>query len=353
MTMTDVEVVARRVDERLLREGVVRRLLRRPELGALIAAILVWVSFAAVAGDKGFLSLRGTATYLEVAAELGILAVPVALLMIAGEFDLSVGSMIGAAGMMVPLLSIEAGIPVWGAILAAIAFALLIGFLNGLMVIKTGLPSFIVTLGGLFVIRGATIGITRLITGRTQLGFLDRADGFDVVRPIFGSEFGIGGADFAVSIIWWAGIAVLGTWVLRRTRFGNWTFASGGNPEAARNVGVPVSRVKITLFMATALGAALVAIIQAVLFNGSDVLRGRFREFEAIITVVIGGTLLSGGYGSVVGAVLGALIFGMVRQGIVITGVNADWFQVFLGGMLVVAVLVNNYIRTKAAESRR
>src|SRR6187431_768949 len=157
-------------DERVRRVGIARIVLGRPELGAVMGAILVWILFAILAGDNGFLSVQGTATYLEVAAQVGIIGSAVALLMIAGEFDLSVGSMVGAAGMIVAIGIGEFGWPVWLAVLAAFAFALLVGFLNGYMVVKTRLPSFIVTLGTLFILRGATIGMTRTITGRTQVG---------------------------------------------------------------------------------------------------------------------------------------------------------------------------------------
>ena len=335
-------------DERVRRAGLLRRLLARPELGAVAGAILVWVFFALVAGNRGFLTLDGTASYLAVASELGILAVAVSLLMIAGEFDLSIGSIIGASGMVIALLNVEYGWPLWAAILMAIAFSLVAGFLNGLVVVWTKLPSFIVTLASLFIFRGLTIGITRLVTGRTQLGGID-VDAAPVVKGLFASDIG----QFSISIVWWLALAALATWVLLRTRVGNWIFGAGGAPDASRNLGVPVDRLKIGLFMTTAFSACLVAILQVVNFGGADVLRGTGQEFQAIIAVVIGGTLLTGGYGSAIGAVFGALIFGMVRQGIVITGVNADWFQVFLGAMLIVAVLVNNYIRKKAAEAKR
>jgi simple sugar transport system permease protein len=340
-------------DERVRRISLLRRLLSRPELGAVGGVIVVWVLFAIVAGDRGFLSLKGTATYLEVSAELGILAIAVALLMIGGEFDLSVGSMVGAAGMITTILAVELGWSIWIAMLVSLVISLIVGFLNGYMVTRTGLPSFIITLGSLFIIRGATIGTTRMITGRTQLGHLDDAAGFGLAKALFASDLVIGGARFPISILWWVGIAALATWVLLRTQVGNWIFGAGGAAVAARMVGVPVNRLKIGLFMTTAATAWLVAQIQAVSFTGADVLRGEQREFFAIIAVVIGGTLLTGGYGSAIGAVLGALIFGMVRQGIVFAGVDADWFQVFMGAMLVVAVLINNYIRRRASEARR
>ena len=339
-------------DERLLQTGRLRALLRRPEVGAVAGAIGVWIFFAVMAGDRGFLTLKGTATYLEVSAELGILAVAVALLMIAGEFDLSIGSIIGASGMLLTLLAVEAGWNLWAALLVVVLFAVGTGLFNGYLVIRTRLPSFIVTLGTLFIFRGLTIGVTRLLTGRTQVGGLGRVPGYEAAKAVFDSEITLGGVGFPISIVWWLVLAGLATWVLLRTAFGNWIFGVGGDPQAARNVGVPVARVKVLLFIGTALAASLVAVIQAVSFSGADVLRGEQREFLAIIAAVIGGNLLSGGYGSAVGAVFGALIFGMVRQGIVFTGVDADWFQVFLGSMLLGAMLVNNQVRKRTMEAR-
>jgi simple sugar transport system permease protein len=315
-------------------------LLRRPELGAAAGALIAWAFFAVIAGAP-FRSLEATAAYLNAAAPLGILAVAVALLMIAGEFDLSVGSLIGASGMLLMLLTVEAGWALWPAIIATAGFAALVGLGNGWLVIRTGLPSFIVTLAALFVLRGLAVAVPRALTGRTQIGGLQEVPAYDAAHVLFAAEIG----PFRASILWWLGLAVVATWVLVRTRAGNWIFAAGGGPEAARNLGVPVARVKVALFVTTALAACLVAVIQAVQFTGADSLRGELQEFRAIIAAVIGGTLLSGGYGSAVGAVLGALIFGMVRQGIVITGVDADWFQVVLGAMLLGAVLFNNVAR--------
>jgi simple sugar transport system permease protein len=336
---------ARSADERVRRVGILRKLLNRPELGAVAGAILVFVFFAIVAGDRGFLTSIGTISYLEVSAQLGIVVIPVALLMIAGEFDLSVGSMIGAAGMILAIPTVEFGWPLWASLILAFGVALLVGFLNGYMVIKTGLPSFIVTLASLFALRGATIGFTRLITGRTQVSGLEDES---FLASLFAGE--IGGVP--ASIFWWVGLGILGTYVLLRTTFGNWIFGTGGDPVAARNVGVPVNRVKIILFMATAVASTLLAVIQVLDAGSADVLRGTLFEFQAIIATVIGGVLLTGGYGSVIGPMFGALIFGMVSQGIFFTGVNTDWFQVFLGAMLLTAVIVNNFIRNRAARAR-
>jgi simple sugar transport system permease protein len=334
------------------RQHLVKKMLLKPEMGAIAGTIVVWAIFVAIAGDSGFLTARGTASYLEVGAQLGILAVAVALLMIGGEFDLSIGSTIGACGMIIAILSTEYGWNLWAAIGAAFAFAVIVGLINGYVVVKTNLPSFIVTLAMLFMIRGATIGITRQITGRTQIGGLRDVPGYASAERFFASSFTIFGMTFAISIVWWIILTAIATWILLRTRFGNWIPGVGGNLQAARNVGVPTTRVKVTLFIATSLSAWLLATILAVQFTGSDVLRGQFREFYAIVAVVIGGTLLTGGYGSAIGAAFGALIFGMVQQGIVYAGIDADWFQFVLGAGLLAAVLVNRFVQSRAMVAR-
>jgi simple sugar transport system permease protein len=248
--------------------------------------------------------------------------------------------------MLIAIPTVEFGWPLWAALLLAFGVALLVGFLNGYLVVKTGLPSFIVTLATLFALRGASIGFTRLITGRTQVSGVSAEGSF--LGPIFtGEVFGL-----PVSVLWWLGLGAVGTWVLLRTTFGNWIFGTGGDAVAARNVGVPVNRVKILLFMSTAAAATLLATLTVLDAGSADVLRGTLFEFQAIIATVIGGVLLTGGYGSVIGPMFGALIFGMVNQGIFFTGVNTDWFQVFLGAMLLIAVIVNNFIRNRAARSR-
>jgi simple sugar transport system permease protein len=359
-------------DERMMRTPWLRKALARPELGAVAGAILVFVFFAIAARGTGMFSALGIVNFLEVSAQLGIIAVAACMLMIGGEFDLSIGSMIGAAGVIIAIPAIELGWPLWLCILLAFAVACMIGWVNGTIVIKTGLPSFIVTLAALFILRGLTIGFTRLITGRTQVAGLRPLVEQDWLAPLFSGRVGYGlfkwmaetgiiaarpdgeplVAGLPVSIIWWLLLTAVAAWVLLRTRIGNWIFASGGDPVAARNVGVPVARVKKGLFMFTACAATLYACVQVLDQGSADVLRGQLKEFEAIIAAVIGGTLLTGGYGSVIGASFGALIFGTVRQGIFYTGVNTDWFQVFLGVMLLIAVIFNNYIRRKATSSR-
>lgn len=339
-------------DERLRQENRLRRLLRRPELGAVAGAIAVFIFFAVTAGSKGFLTAKGTANYLQVAAELGVLAIAVSTLMIGGEFDLSIGSMIGASGMITAVLTSVYGVNLWVALLISLLVCVTIGAINGMLVIYTKLPSFIITLGSLFIIRGATIGMTRALTGVTQVRGVKDAAAYDSASAVFASRIPIGDAQFPIIIVWWLIFAAIATYFLLNTRPGNWIYGMGGDEKAARNMGVPVSRMKIILFMTTAASAWFVASTQVIGVGSADVLRGESREFFAIIASVIGGTLLTGGYGSAIGAVLGALIVGMVQQGIVFTGTDSDWFQVFLGVMLILAVLVNNFIRKQASEAK-
>jgi simple sugar transport system permease protein len=343
--------------ERLRRVSPIRLLFARPEFGAVVGAVIVYLIFAVLSvmrGDvgKGFLSLQGAAGYLEVAAQVGILGATVSLLMIAGEFDLSVGSMIGAAGLLLGLLIVQWGVPPTIAIIITFAFAVLVGMFNGWLRIKTGLPSFLVTLGTLYILRGAGIGFTRAITSQTIVsGIKDKIAG-DPLSVLFTAKITIAGADFKVVLLWWVVSVAVATWVLTRTRFGNWIFAVGGSETAARYVGVPVQRVKVLLFIATACSATLLACIQVLSFGSADVLRGQNKEFEAIITAVVGGTLLTGGYGSALGSAFGAFILGTTQLGINFVGINSDWYQVVLGAILLMAVLVNTYLLRRASGSR-
>ena len=340
--------------ERMLRVNPLRRLLIRPETGAVAGSVAVWIFFAIVAGTSGFLSLRGTSSYLSVAAELTIQAVPVALLMIGGEFDLSVGSTVGACGMLLVLLSTQYGWNIWASIVAALILAVLIGILNGYLVIRTGLPSFIITLGTSYILLGVTTGVTTLVAnGLTEVGGLDQAPGYSSAHAIFSSTISISGRGFPIEILWALAIVVVATWLLLATPFGNWIFGAGGDANAARNTGVPVVRVKILLFVGTSVFSCLLAIIEAVTFTNADVLRGQGNEFLAIVAAVIGGVLLTGGYGSAIGAMFGALALGIVEEGVVFAGVNADWYKAFIGIILLLAVLLNNYVRKLAMEVRR
>ena len=359
-------------DERVARTSRLTRLMRRPEAGVVVGLIATFVIFALLPGAESLYSLQGSMTFLTLAAELGILAAAVALLIIAGEFDLSIGSMIGFAGIVIGLLVTRLGWPLWASIGAAFAVAILVGYLNGLITVKSKLPSFIVTLASLFILRGLSIGITRAVTGRTQIPYILDAPPDPWTATIFNGHVLTGLFDWMaaqhwiatrpngspsvegipMSIVWWIVVTLVAGWVLTRTRFGNWIYASGGDAVVARNVGVPVGRVKIILFIATACAATLMATIQVMEAGSADTVRGTLKEFEAIIAVVIGGVLLTGGYGTILGAACGALIFGLVQMGIFYTGIDTDWFKVFLGIVILVAVLVNNYARARALGER-
>ena len=327
-----------------------QKAISRPEAGAFFGLVFVW-GFFAIFAHSGFLSIQGTKSYLQVSSEIGILAIGVALLMIGGEFDLSIGSLIGFSSMSVTLLTVETDLSMPLASILTLIMVMFIGYCNGITVVKSGLPSFIITLGSLFIVRGVTIAVSKLVTGRTQLGGLADSKGYNIMESIFSSSLSILETDFPISILWWVLFGGFGYLLLKHTQVGNWIFATGASRESANLMGIPVQSVKVSLFMLTAFCAWFIAITQITTFGGADVLRGEQKEFIAIIAVVIGGTLLTGGYGSIIGAMIGALIFGIVKQGIIFAGVDADWFQVFMGAMLISAVLVNGLFRKNYAHS--
>lgn len=355
-TVTAAEEIGRpaapppREDERLARVGVVARLLQQPELGSLIGAAVVFAVFTTTAA--GFATLDGSPVWLDVAANFGIMAVPVALLMIGGEFDLSAGVMVGSSGLVLGLLVTEVGMNIWPAIVLTLLFGAAVGLVNGLMTVRTGLPSFIVTLGTFFVLQGVNLGVTKVITGTVRVAEIDLAGGFDSAARLFSSTLWAP-HNFTVTVLWWLGITLAGTWMLERTRFGNWIYAVGGNPVAARSVGVPVALTKISLFVITSATGALLGIMTALSLRSVQAGQGIGNEFRYIIAAVVGGCLLTGGYGTVIGASIGALIMGMAEIGIPFSGWDSDWRFLFLGVILVVAVLLNTVIRKQAEERRR
>ena len=346
-----MEAAVTAVKQDVPRGGVLRRLFIRPELGAVVGAIVVFLFFASL--SPVFSSVSGVANWLDPASTLGIMAVAVALLMIGGEFDLSAGVMTGTSGLTLAMLTAVYGFDVWTAMLVGLVLCLAIGLFNGVMVIRTKLPSFIVTLGTFLMLQGINLGVTKAVTGSVQIGGIALASGYDTAHRIFASSVTVFGAQFRVSILWWLAVTALATWVLLRTRAGNWIFAAGGNPVAARSVGVPVARTKIALFMTTAFAAWLVGTILALRLTSVQANTGIGQEFIYIIAAVIGGCLLTGGYGSAIGAAIGALIFGMAEKGIVFAGWDSDWFKFFLGVMLVAAALTNHLVRRFAEETRR
>jgi simple sugar transport system permease protein len=359
-------------DERVRRESWFGHLLGRPEFAAISGTVLVFAIFAIGWGNSGMFDLDGVMNWSQVAAYLGILAVGACLLMVAGEFDLSIGSMIGFSGMMVAIPTMYFHWPIALSILFAFVGSVALGALNGYLVMRTRLPSFIVTLAFLFILRGLTLALSVMFADRTIVsGVGDVAQADPLTQFLFHgvafhglfrtlAHLGLGRVldngeplvrGVPKVILWWFALVAIGAFVLAKTRYGNWILAVGGDANAAKNVGVPVKRVKISLFMLTAFCACLFAVLQVCDIGSAAADRGLQKEFEAIIAAVIGGTLLTGGYGSVIGAAFGALIFGVVQIGITYTSVDSDWFRVFLGLMLLMAVLFNHYVRRRVAQS--
>jgi len=374
--MSEALPPAQTSDERVKTRSNFREALIRPELGGIVGTAVVFLLFLLFASDSGMFNSQGIMNWSQVSAQFMIIAVGACLLMIAGEFDLSVGSMIGFTGMMIAIFSVTLGWPVWLAILVTFVLALAIGALNGFIVVRTGLPSFIVTLAFLFILRGFTIYLPQTFERKTIIGGVkDVAEG-DWLAPLFGGKIFTGLFQWMgdagiiavfergtrkgqpvvegipMLIVWALVLVVLGHILLTKTRFGNWIFAAGGDAQSARYTGVPVNRVKILMFMTTAFCATVFATCQVMEFGSAGADRGLLKEFEAIIAVVIGGALLTGGYGSVIGAALGALIFGVVQQGLFFAGVESSLFRVFLGVILLFAVILNTYIRRMITGER-
>ena len=326
-----------------------RALLTRPESTAIAGTIAVFVFFAIFTGNAGFLSLAMTRNYLEVAATIGIIAAPITLLLVAGEFDLSVGSTVAASQVLTSYLIVHAHwFPVF-AILTTFVVAVLIGLGNAYLVVKTRLPSFIITLATLFIVRGATQGALRMLTGTSIVNGVRAAAAHSPAVWLFSTPVG----PFQVSLFWWVLITALCAWVLQKTSFGNWILATGGNQAAAVRTGIPVETVKTILFVTTAVAAALVGVLDIFAINQGDANSAVGREFEVVTAAVIGGALITGGYGSPVGTFFGALLFGMVDQGFFFTPLPDVWFMSFLGIMLLLAVLINNYTRNLALKPAR
>lgn len=317
-----------------------------PEVGALVGTIGVAVLFMAVA--PAFRNAANVGTILYAAASIGIMAVAVSLLMVGGEFDLSTGVAATTSGIVAALTAWNFGLNVWVGVLVALLVSLLIGAFNGWLLMRTGLPSFLVTLGTFFVLRGANLGVTREVTGNVATAPINDMDGFALAEKVFAFQVSIGPVTVKALVVYWLVLTVVTAVVLTRTRVGNWVFAVGGDAAAARAVGVPVKATKIGLFMYVGFCAWVLGM--HLLFDYSVMQSGEGvgKEFIYIIAAVVGGCLLTGGYGSVLGAALGSLIFGMTQMGINYAGWNIDWFWAFLGVMLLVATLVNMYVRKKA-----
>ena len=333
-------------DDRVSTRSIAATTLGRPEVGALIAAVAVAVLFLLVA--PAFRNVDNIGTILYGSSTIGIMAVAVALLMIGGEFDLSAGVAVTTSGLAAAHLAWYFSLNVWVGIAFALALSIAIGAFNGWLLHRTGLPSFLVTLGTFFVLQGVNLAVTRLVAGGVSSNSINDLDGFNSAHAVFASSFNLGSVTIEIPIVYWILLAAVGAMLLLRTRYGNWIFAAGGDPAAARAIGVPVTATKIALFMGVGFCAWLLGMHNLFNYNTVQSGQGVGNEFIYIIASVIGGCLLTGGYGSVVGAAVGALIFGMTQLGISYAGWDPDWFKTFLGIMLIAATLVNLYVKRKA-----
>jgi simple sugar transport system permease protein len=310
------------------------------EIVALISFLLLFVFFA-IAADN-FLTGFAQANILTFASITGIVVVGVAMLMIAGEFDLSVGSTFAVASYVFAL-SMNAGVPPVLAMVLALAICAVLGLINGLIVTRTGIPSFITTLGTMLAYRG----IARALGGGNFAQYLgDRNLLFGVlngaIEPV--NQLFNPPSNFRVSIIWFLVIAVIVALVLRRSPFGNWVYAVGGNPGAALSQGVSVKRVKMICFLLTALLAGVAGVLQFSHRLSVDPLRGEGMELVAVAACVIGGIRLTGGYGTIVGACIGVLMLQMLEQGLVLMQVPVQIFRAVAGLILLIAVIVNTVL---------
>lgn len=334
--------------------SLLKLILTRPELSALVAAAAIFILFWIVAPP--FRSSAAMATVLYQSATIGVMAVSVALLMIGGEFDLSSGVAVVTASMSTSILAVNVGVNLLISMALALFISVLIGFFNGWLVTKTGIPSFLITLSALFMLFGLNLGFTHLVTNSVATPDISGRPGYRLLRSFFAYKLrwgGTGGPQFSILILWWLILVVIATYILLRTRTGNWILASGGNAASARAVGVPTKWVKIGLFMFVGFSAWFYAMHQLAAYKTIQAGSGIGGEFLYIIAAVVGGCALTGGSGSAVGSAIGAFIYGMTVQGIVYAGWDPNWFRFFLGIMLLLAVLLNLKVKQMSARIQR
>lgn len=325
-------------------------ILKRPELTSVLGAIVIFTLFMIVAPP--FRSLDALATVLYASSTMGIMALAVGILMIGDEFDLSSGVAVTTAALAATMLNYNFWLNSWVGVFLSLLIALAVGAFNGYMVMRTGIPSFLITLATFLMLQGINLAVTKLVTGQVATPTISDMEGFASAKAVFASSISIFGVDVKVTVFWWLLFVGLASFLLFKTRFGNWIFAVGGDAEAARAVGVPVRRVKVILFMFVGFAAWFVGMHNLFAFDSIQAGQGVGNEFLYIIAAVIGGCALTGGRGTAIGTAIGALIFGMTNQGIVYAGWNPDWFKFFLGAMLLFAVLTNNSFSRFAVKGR-
>lgn len=316
-----------------------QRFIGAPEFGPLVLLIVEMVVFAAI--NPAFLSPLNISNTLAFTVELGMISLAMTLLMTAGEFDLSVGSVFGFSAVIMWTFHNVGSMPIWAAFLIAIAIALFIGWVNGAYVTRLKVPSFLVTLGMLLIVRGSALYITS--------GFPQRpgsAEG-SVFADVLVGDFYIGGFRVYMSVLWFILFTVITHYLLTRTRAGNWIQASGGNANAARNRGVNVDRVKVMLFMFSAAMAAFAGITSSIRVSTANPNSGTGYELEVIAMVVIGGTVLTGGRGTILGTVLGIFILRLMRNGIVMVGVDGLAYNIFIGAIILGMMALHSWLERR------
>ncbi len=326
--------------ETIDKSGLFGKLVRRPEMATFLGLLVVYVFFA-VLGGKVFLGAPGWSAFLTMAAEVGIIALPVGLLMISGELDISVGAVLPAASLTVAIVSGHYDLPTWIGVMAGLGVGLAIGYINGVLVTRTSIPSLIITIGTMFGTMGLTLGLTVLIAGST--GVFMTPD--PIAKLLLGESINF---MFRVTILWWVGFAAIIFYLLHLSPWGNWVYAIGGDRESARNAGIPIRRVTINLYMLSGFAAAFVGVSQVLAFGSAQVAAGQSFIFNSIMCVVIGGVLLTGGAGSVIGIFLGTMTFAIVNQGIFFSGLDPNFGSIIIGALLLAAVLSNDTFRALA-----
>ena len=319
-----------------------RALLESPIFSPLVTQVIVWVLFWAFVPYFG--TMRTVSGVVGAASTNAVIVIGVTLLMVCGEFDLSVGSIVAMGSFIFANILVAGGSPVV-AVLAALGVSAIMGGINGLLTVYTRIPSFIVTLGTRSIYRG----IVWVYTGGTMVQITNRfpvQDFFngrlDIINNLFTQ------ANFRSATLWAIALGMLFQIILTRSRFGNQVFAVGGHPGAALAQGVNIKWVKILCFVVTGILAGFAGILTFSEFSTVQVVTGANVEMKVIASAVIGGALLTGGQGSIIGGLLGIMLINVLRTGTILLGLPSDNFEAIVGVTIVGAAALNDWIRGRS-----
>ena len=322
--------------------SVVQRILSRPEFGPFVLLVVMVFVFWQI--NPAFLSSRNIGNMLAFTVELGLIALAMTLLMTSGEFDLSVGSLFGFCPVLMWTLYNTGAASIEVGFVLALGMAAAIGLCSGLFVTRLRIPSFLVTLGMLLVVRGSALVVTRGFPQRTW-----NAEDLLLAELLVG-DFNVGGLRVYMSLFWFVAAALLLGYLLTQTKMGNWLQAAGGNAEAARARGVAVERTKVKLFVLSAVMAGFAGIISSIRTAAANPNSGTGYELEVIAMVVIGGTALTGGRGTIIGTVLGVFILRLMRNGIVLIGVPGLAYNIFIGAIILGMMALHSWVDRRRQE---